>query len=86
MNVGEYQVVGFSKYTNDKGQVGTNLFLVTPFEPWEQKNTCIGYKTVQEFTYADVNCNVNDLISIQYGKGFGGKAVINGITVIKSGK
>lgn len=86
MNLGEYQVVGLSKYVNDKGQEGTNLFLVTPFEPWEQKNTNYGYKTVQEFTYSQVNCKVNDLITIQYGKGYGGKAVINGVTVIKEGK
>lgn len=83
MNVGEYQVVGLSSFTNDKGDIGTNLFLITPFEEWESsRNNTLGFKTVQEFTYMRVNAKPGDIVSINWRKGFQGKAVIGSIDVI----
>ena len=45
---------------------------------------CDGKSTFNEFTYTDFGLHVNDLVELDYTKGFQDKATLSGITVIRS--
>lgn len=87
MNVGQYQIIGMSKFTNDAGRTATTLHMVTPFEGWEMERAkTVGNKVVSEYTYNEVNCKVNDIVEIEWRKGFQGRAVLSSVRVVSEVK
>lgn len=88
MKENQYLVLGTSRYTNENGRVGTTLHLATPFTAWQsEKNECMGYAVETQFTYAEIpNLKQNDVIEINWTKGYQGKAVIGSVNVVSVSK
>lgn len=85
----EYQVLGIRKSTKN-GRQGTVIYFTTPFEEWEVSgsDSCEGFKTTSEFTYdpsiIPATLKLNDIVTLQYRKGFQNSAVLSGMTIVKS--
>ncbi len=86
MSKAQYQVVGI------KGAVSTKsnrkcwtIHFAGDFTPYEMENCeCDGKSTFNEFTYTDYDVHINDIVELDYTKGFQDKATLSGITVIRS--
>ncbi|MDE6608095.1 MAG: hypothetical protein K2K54_10125 [Lachnospiraceae bacterium] len=81
-----YQVVGIKKAVSTKTKkVCWTIYFAGDFTPYEMENCdCDGKSTFNEFTYTDFGLYVNDLVELDYAKGFQDKATLSGITVIRS--
>lgn len=88
----EYQVLGV-RFAKSKDGVDTGtIYLATPFEEWEIAGSdhVDGVKVSSEWSRdADLvkkfhSLKINDVVSFSYHKGFQGKAVLSGVTVVKS--
>lgn len=81
-----YQVVGIKKAVSTKSNKDCwTIHFAGDFTPYEMENCdCDGMSTFTEFTYTDYGLHVNDLVELDYAKGFQDKATLSGITVIKS--
>lgn len=84
MKVGEIQIVGLKRYEGKRG-IGTVISYITPYSDYDTENCdCFGFDAGQEFTYLDTSLlNVGDIVSFNYAKGFGGKAVMSGYNMVK---
>lgn len=79
MENGQIKVLGIKKTEKD-GKKSYTIFGFTPFETWENGE---GYKTVSEWTRADLSdVKVGNVIMPLYGKGYQGKAVLCGVSII----
>ena len=79
MENGQIKVLGI-KRSEKEGKVSYTIFGYTPFESWENGQ---GYKTVSEWTRADLSgVKVGSVIDPIYGKGFQGKAVLSGVHIV----
>jgi len=81
-----YQVVGIKKAKSTKTQRDCwTIHLAGEFTLYEMENCeCDGKNTFTEFTYSDFGLHVNDLVELDYVKGFQDKATLSGVTVLKS--
>ena len=81
MKAGQVQVVGITRNVSEKG-ISYTLHGITPFEDWEansDRGTSVGFKTISEWTRVDLSdIKPQELITLRYGKGFQGKAVLVG--------
>lgn len=77
-------ILGIQRAEKD-GKVNSNIFYSEPFEDWQKEGSaCFGFRTGSEFTRLDTsNLVVGDVVEFAYKRGFQGKAVLSGFTVIK---
>ncbi len=81
-----YRVLGVKQATSTKtGRECFTIYLSGDFTPYEKENCeCAGFNCFSEFTYENYNLHPNDVVELDYTKGFQDKATLSGVTVIKS--
>lgn len=82
----EYEVIGLMVAETKKGNVGTTLYLAHEHDEYRQQNAqfCAGQACSEEYLRGDYSSKVKvgDIVTLSYSKGYQGKAVLTGITVV----
>lgn len=79
------KVIGMEKYiSKSTGSLNTILHVMEEFERWQQEKGAIGMKADTVFIPFDCtkDVHIGDEIRLIYGKGYGGKAVVNDIDIM----
>ena len=81
----QYKVIGKKHTKTAKGNDFYQYFFSRPFTEYESKNSlmCVGMAVETESSFTDFACKPDDVVELAYIKGFGDKAVLADIKVVK---
>lgn len=75
------RVVGIVKGTSAKGNKFTKISMVGEYDEYIENFE--GEQAEEVYISGDVkDINIGDIVELKYGKGFEGKAVVKGVTII----
>lgn len=90
MGKDEFKIIGIKVYTKEGGKKNSILHCLTNFSDYdiEKSERCQGQTVIEEFTNSiDTSfLKIGDIVKFFYTKGFGGKAFLDGISVLESSK
>lgn len=77
------KVMGIVARNKEDGKVATMLHLGNvAFSDYDKSaDVCEGMAVSSVYYAHKVDCKVGDIVNVEYGVGFGGKAIVEGITV-----
>ena len=80
-----YIVVGIKHTITAKGNDFYQYFFKRPFNAYESEHSesCAGMAVEIESSFTDFACKPDDVVQLVYTKGFGDKAVLSNIVVVK---
>jgi len=81
-----YQVIGIKKAVSTRTRKDCfTYFFASDFTPYElEVAECDGKMSFSEFTYTDFGLHVNDIVELDYAKGFQDKATLSYVNVVRS--
>lgn len=82
---GNYIVIGKKHTKTAKGNDFYQYFFSRPFTVYESEHSvmCDGMAVETEGSFTDFPCKPDDVVELVYTKGFGDKAVLSDIKVVK---
>ena len=80
-----YIVVGKKHVVTGKGNDFFTYYFQRPFTLYESENSksCAGMAVEVENSFTDFPCKPDDVVRLVYTKGFGDKAVLSDIQIVK---
>lgn len=81
----QFKVIGKKHTKTSKGNNFYQYYFSRPFSPYESEHSemCIGMAVETEGSFTDFPCKPDDVVELVYTKGFGDKAVLADIKVVK---